>query len=143
MASLEERIAGAMRVAHDPRIRVLDLESRLGTRYTIDTIVALQTRFPRTQFVWLMGADNLAQMRYWQDWPAIFARLPIAVFDRPTYCRRALAGLAAQRFAAARVMHPSRSFAATKPPAWVFLPVKLDPHSATEIRSQTGAHSRR
>jgi nicotinate-nucleotide adenylyltransferase len=139
MAALSERMAQAKAVAHHPRIRVLDLESRLGTRYTADTLAALQARFPRTHFVWLMGADNLAQIRHWKDWQAIFARVPIAVFDRPTYCRRALAELAAQRFSAARLTRPARSLVAAEPPAWAFLPVKLDPHSASEIRSLAGA----
>lgn len=136
MAPLRERIASAKRVANDPRIRVLDLESQLGTHYTADTLAALQARYPKTHFVWLMGADNLAQIRHWKDWQAIFARVPIAVFARPTYCRSALAELAAQRFRWARVRPETRHFSNSKPPAWMFLPVKLDPHSATAIRSR-------
>jgi nicotinate-nucleotide adenylyltransferase len=136
MAKLADRLAQARAMTDgDRRIRVLDLESRLGTHFTADTIAALQSRAPRTRFVWLMGADNLAQIRHWKDWQAIFARVPIAVFARPTYCRKALAELAAQRFSRARVVSGMRRFSETKPPAWVFLPVKLDPHSATAIRS--------
>lgn len=136
MGKLADRIAAAKAlVGGDRRIRVLDLESRLGTHFTADTIAALQQRSPRTRFVWLMGADNLAQIRHWKDWQAIFARVPIAVFARPSYCRKALAELAAQRFARARVMSGTRRFSAVAPPAWIFLPVKLDAHSATAIRS--------
>jgi nicotinate-nucleotide adenylyltransferase len=135
MGTLKERIAGAMRVARDPRVRVLDLETRLGTHFTADTLAQLQTRWPRIDFVWLMGADNLAQIRHWKDWQAIFARVPIAVFARPTYCRKALAELAAQRFSRARVIRETRRFSEIKPPAWIFLPVKLDFHSATAIRA--------
>jgi nicotinate-nucleotide adenylyltransferase len=135
MAPLEERIAGAKRVSADRRIRVVDLETRLGTHFTADTLEALRARLPRTRFVWLMGADNLAQIRHWKDWQAIFARVPIAVFARPTYCRSALAELAAQRFRRARVSPRTQRFSAARPPAWMFLPVKLDPHSATAIRS--------
>ena len=143
MGPLPERIAAAMRVARDPRIRVLDLESRLGTHFTADTIAALQTRWPKTRFVWLMGADNLTQIRHWRDWQAIFARVPIAVFARPTYCRKALAELAAQRFSRARVIRATRRFSEIEPPAWTFLPVKLDPHSATAIRAPNGAALKR
>jgi nicotinate-nucleotide adenylyltransferase len=136
MGKLADRLAAAKAlVRHDKRIRVLDLEARLGTHFTADTLAALQRRAPQTRFVWLMGADNLAQIRHWKDWPAIFARVPIAVFARPSYCRKALAGLAAQRFSRARVMPGRRRFGAVEPPAWIFLPVKLDPHSATAIRS--------
>ncbi|HXR86185.1 MAG TPA: nicotinate-nucleotide adenylyltransferase [Stellaceae bacterium] len=143
MGSLKERIASAMRVARDKRIRILDLESRLGTHFTADTLAELQRRWPRTDFVWLMGADNLAQIRHWKDWPTIFARVPIAVFARPTYCHKALAELAAQRFARARVIRETRRFSEIKPPAWIFLPVKLDFHSATAIRAPKGAALKR
>ena len=140
MASLAERLAGAKRAARgEKRIRVLDLEARLGTHFTADTLAALQARAPRTRFVWLMGADNLAQIRHWKDWPAIFARVPVAVFARPTYCRKALAELAAQRFSRARVIRETRRFSGLTPPAWIFVPVKLDPHSATALRSPRGA----
>jgi nicotinate-nucleotide adenylyltransferase len=143
MASLKERMASATRVARDPRIRILDLETRLGTHFTADTLAALQRRWPRIEFVWLMGADNLTQIRHWKDWQAIFARVPIAVFARPTYCRTALAELAAQRFSRARVIRETRRFSEIKPPAWIFLPVKLDFHSATAIRAPKGAALKR
>ena len=65
---LADRIAAARRVAADPRIDVTGIEAALGTRYTIDTIHRLRTRCPRVRFVWLMGADNLAQFHRWRDW---------------------------------------------------------------------------
>lgn len=143
MASFASRLQQARAVARDRRIRVLDLEARLGTFYTADTIAALQALFPRQHFVWLMGADNLAQIRHWRRWRSIFRRLPVAVFARPTYCLRALAGLAARRFTRWRIKPPARNFSRLEPPAWVFLPVKLDPSSATAIRSRKGALFRR
>jgi len=144
MGKLAERIAGAKAIArHEKRIRILDLEARLGTHFTADTLAALQKRWPRIEFVWLMGADNLAQIRHWKDWQAIFARVPIAVFARPTYCRTALAELAAQRFSRARVIRETQRFSEIKPPAWIFLPVKLDFHSATAIRAPKGAALKR
>ena len=138
MAPLAERLAGAARVARqDPRLHVTDLEAQLGTRFTSDTIAALQRLFPRVRFVWLMGADNLSQIRHWERWTEIFSRLPIAVFDRPTYCLRALAELPARRFARWRVSPmAAHRLADLTPPAWVFLPIRLDANSATEIRSQ-------
>ena len=81
-----------------------DLESRLGlSRYTADTLQALRRRFPRLRFVWLMGGDNLVQIPHWERWPEIFRTVPIAVFDRPSYSLKALAGPAAKRFARHRV----------------------------------------
>jgi nicotinate-nucleotide adenylyltransferase len=144
MASLATRLAGARRMAAHPRIKVLDLESRLGTRYTVDTVKELQRIFPRQRFIWLMGADNLAQIRHWKHWTEIFSRLPIAVFARPTYCFKALAELAARRYARWRVAPAAaRRLGDLRPPAWVFLPTKLDASSATEIRSRRRPQLRR
>ena len=125
------------RMARIPRIKVLDLEARLGTRYTVDTVKALQRLFPRPRFVWLMGADNLAQIRHWRRWREIFRRVPIAVFARPTYCLAALSDLAAQAFARYRVPPgAARNLAEHRPPAWTFLPIKLSHQSASAIRQK-------
>lgn len=136
MAPFRRRLASARRIARHRRIKVLDLEARLGTRYTIDTVTALQRIFPRTRFVFIMGADLLGQIRHWRRWSEIFSRLPIAVLARPTYCFKGLAELAARRYARRRVAAEAARFLADRtPPAWVFLPIKLDVRSATEIRS--------
>jgi nicotinate-nucleotide adenylyltransferase len=138
MAPFAERLDRAERIAAaEPHIRVSDIESRLGTTYTADTVLALRRRFPRARFVWLMGSDNLVQFPYWQRWQAIFRAVPIAVFARPGSSRKALAGKAAGRFASARVpVTAARGLAATPPPAWVFFPTRLDPRSATQIRAE-------
>jgi nicotinate-nucleotide adenylyltransferase len=120
------------------RIAVSDLESRLGSStYTADTLQSLRRRFPRRRFVWLMGADNLVQLRRWERWNEIFEAVPIAVFDRPPHALQALAGLPARRFAAHRVpISAARRLAEMEPPAWVFFHTRLDTSSATRIRSE-------
>jgi nicotinate-nucleotide adenylyltransferase len=136
MAPLAVRLAQANAVAAaDRRIHVSAIEAVLGTTYTADTLTALRRRFPRAHFVWLMGGDNLRQIPYWKRWPTIFRTVPIAVFDRPSTARRALASAAAARFARARVpVSEARQLADMPPPAWVFFPTRLDPRSATAIR---------
>jgi nicotinate-nucleotide adenylyltransferase len=139
MAPFAARLEGARRIAEaDRRILVTDLESRLGpSRYTADTLKALRRRFPRLRFVWLMGGDNLVQIRKWERWPEIFRTVPIAVFDRPSYSLKALSGAAAKRFARYRVAaSDERWLAEMEPPAWVFFHTRLDDRSATRIRSE-------
>jgi nicotinate-nucleotide adenylyltransferase len=137
MASFAERMASAKAMAHHPRIRVTDIEQRLGTRYTADTLRKLVTRFPSCRFVWLMGADNLAQIASWRDWTKIFHLTPIAVFDRPTYTMKALNSLAARRFRRSRRREAAlKTLAATPAPAWVFVHHRLNPISATQIRAE-------
>jgi ribosome silencing factor RsfS/YbeB/iojap/nicotinate (nicotinamide) nucleotide adenylyltransferase len=137
MAPFAARFAGAKMVAAaDRRIRVSDIETRLGTAYTADTIAALRRKFPGRRFVWLMGGDNLAQFPYWRRWQDIFRSVPIAVFDRPAASLKALSGKAAQRFGRARVKpEAARRLAEMRPPAWVFFHTPLDPRSATQIRN--------
>ncbi|HJZ14907.1 MAG TPA: nicotinate-nucleotide adenylyltransferase [Stellaceae bacterium] len=138
MAPFAERLEQATTAAaSDPRIRVTDIEAKLGTTYTADTLKALRRRFPRARFVWLMGGDNLGQISYWKGWQDIFRTVPIAVFARPPTSLKALAGRAAHRFAKARVPEASaRRLALLPPPAWVFFHTRLDPRSATRIRTE-------
>jgi nicotinate-nucleotide adenylyltransferase len=136
MDSLEGRAASVRRVlgAH-PRLRIVTIEAALGTRYTADTLSVLRTRFRRTRFVWLMGADNLIQIPAWSRWTDIFGMVPVAVFARPGYSVKALAGKAARRFSKARRRgFDIRALPSRSPPTWVFFHSRLNPASASAIR---------
>jgi nicotinate-nucleotide adenylyltransferase len=143
MAPFAARLAQARALAAHPRIRVSDFESRLGSRYTFMTLGQLKRRFPRTRFVWIMGADNLRQISRWRQWERIFTMVPIAVFDRPGYSLSALAGLAAQRFRRRRRQGgAARRLAEAKPPAWTFIHGVRHPASATALRASSGRAAR-
>jgi nicotinate-nucleotide adenylyltransferase len=97
----------------------------------------LARKFPRARFVWLMGADNLLQLPQWGRWLDIARAMPMLVVPRPGATRRALAGQGAQRFAKHRL--PARSglcLPAAPAPAWILLPVKENPASATALRQR-------
>jgi nicotinate-nucleotide adenylyltransferase len=137
MAPFAKRLEQARRTANHPRIRVTAIEARLNTRYTADTLHALRKRFPHTRFVWIMGADNLAQIPHWERWTEIFGQVPIAVFDRATYSFRALAGKAARRFANRRIdTRHAVDLADLRPPAWVYFHARRHPASASSIRAR-------
>ncbi len=136
MAPFGERLAGARALASHPAISVTDIEQRLGTRYTADTLAALNFCFPRMHFVWIMGADNLAQISQWQQWTRVFNLAPIAVFDRAPYSFGALAKKAAQAFSRFKMKSKdAHKLVETRPPAWIFFHTRLHPASATEIRA--------
>lgn len=136
MAPFGERLASARAMARHPRILATDLETRLNTRYTADTLHALKRRYPRTHFVWIMGADNLAQIPKWERWSEIFASVPVAIFDRGTYVFPALAGKAARRYGAKRVsVENAARLAKATPPAWAYFHIRRHPASATSIRA--------
>ena len=144
MASFAERMAGAEALARHPDIRVTDVEQRLGTRFTRDTLRALKTCFPKMYFVWVMGADNLVQISDWQRWNEIFDLVPIAVFDRAPYSFSALAGKAARAFARSKLRpEDALDMARRTPPAWVYFHTRLHPGTATAIRAGRGRAGRR
>ena len=137
MAAFAERLANARAFAGHRRIKVSDIEARLGTHFTRDTLKRLTQRRRQHDFVWLMGADNLVQFPKWEGWQEIFNTVPIAVFDRPSYSFKALAGVAATRFAGSRIPERNASgLSRRKAPSWVFLHSRLNPVSATEIRAR-------
>lgn len=133
---LAKRMASARRTARGRSMLVSDVETRLGARYTVDTVRLLKARWPGVRFVWIMGADNLAQFHRWRGWTEIASELPIGVVARPGAQLRGLTSPAARRFAAAR--RPAREvrrLASAAAPAWMFLPVPLHPASSTALRA--------
>ena len=135
MAPLAARVAAAAQEARRAPIRVTAIERELGTRYTVDTLRALVNRFPKREFVWLMGADNLAQFHLWRDWRGIARTMPIAVIARPGYDADAVASPAMAWLR--RFQLPLSSFrngGEWSAPALVTLRFDPDPRSATAIR---------
>ena len=140
LRDLNERTAAARNMANDPRIDVSCLESVIGTRYTVDTISYLRRRASGLRFVWIMGADNLAQFHRWQNWRRIASAVPIAVIDRPPQSFRALAAPAAQALARYRLPeNQAGRLADQRAPAWIFLTgMKLN-LSSTGLRNPDGS----
>lgn len=119
-APLASRMMGAKRRARGPSMIVSDAESRLGVRYSIDTVRLLKARHPGVEFVWLMGADSLATFHRWKGWTDIAREVPIAVVARPAHLMKALTSPAARRLKG-RV-------------TWLSAP--LDPASSTALRQE-------
>jgi nicotinate-nucleotide adenylyltransferase len=140
LRDLDARVAAAREMAGDPRIDVSCLESVIRTRYTVDTISYLRRRASGLRFVWIMGADNLAQFHRWQNWRRIASEVPIAVIDRPPQSFRALAAPAAQALARYRLPeNQAGRLADQRTPAWVFLTgMKLN-LSSTGLRNPDGS----
>jgi nicotinate-nucleotide adenylyltransferase len=137
---LNERGEAARKMANDPRIDISCLESVIGTRYTVDSISYLRRRASGLRFVWIMGADNLAQFHRWQNWRRIASEVPIAVIDRPPQSFRALAAPAAQALARYRLPeNQAGRLADQRPPAWVFLTGMKSNLSSTGLRNPDGS----
>ena len=136
MAPYAARLASARLRARRSRILVSDFEAKAGTRYTVDTIAALQKRWPRSRFVWLMGEDTVAQFHQWKDWRRLAAMVPIAVISRPGYDDDARAARAMgwlRQFV--RPAAKARSWTEWSAPAIIFLRLPPDRTSATRLRA--------
>ena len=134
--AMDRRLIRARSVMQHPRVQVTDIERQLGTRYTAQTLRALQARFPRVRFVWLMGADNLAQFHLWQDWQQIMNSVPIGVLARPGQRISARLSRAAALYAPQRIAgRHSQMLRNAKAPAWCFVNVPMMDVSSSAIRA--------
>lgn len=135
MAPLDARVRSAMAQARRAPIKVTAIERELRTRYTVDTLKAIERRYVKRDFTWLMGSDNLAQFHRWRQWREIAHTMPIAVIARPGYDADAIASPAMawfrryQQSVADFKRGPNRSA-----PALVTLNFDPDSRSATDIR---------
>jgi nicotinate-nucleotide adenylyltransferase len=136
MAPLAARLASAERIARRAPLRATAIEARLGTRYTAETLRHLVRLHPNRRFVWIMGADNLAQFHRWRDWRRIARAMPIAVVARPGYdgaAQQAPAMGWLRRFV--RRGGHAKHWTLWSTPALVLLRFRPDPASATRLRA--------
>ena len=138
-APLPARMAEARRVMPDPRVDITDIEAQLGTRYTAQTLRRIKAIYPGVHFVWLMGADNLAQFYRWENWRQILEMTPVGVLARPN------ARMAARRSRTARIYAHSRlpqqdahMLPVSATPVWCFVDVPMSDMSSSEIRAAGG-----
>lgn len=135
MAPFAQRLASARAIAAPPRIIASDVEASIGTRITWQTLERLRIRFPRVEFVLIIGADNLVQLPLWNRWRRLAAGTRLAVLPRPGSTRQALSG----RAAAVLRRHRRRAgamFAPATHAPWCFVAAPVHSASATAIREQ-------
>ena len=136
LAPIEQRMIAARSLARHPRIKILDLEAQIGTRFTYETLVYLRAHCPGVFFVWIMGADNLRSFHKWQQWRGIAGLVPIAVVDRLGPSLYASASPAGNALARARIAEcAAKSLPRRRPPAWVYLHGLKSPLSSTALRA--------
>ena len=136
-APLDRRMAAARALVTHPRIVVTDVEARIGTRYTAATLERLIALYPGVRFVWLMGADNLAQFHRWQRWDWILETVPVGVLARPGQGISARTAKAAVVYRGAKLpASKARRLARSAAPAWCFLNLPMVDLSSSAIRAR-------
>jgi nicotinate-nucleotide adenylyltransferase len=142
LAPLAERIEASKRIAIDPRIKVTGFEAGHRLRYSADTVELVLSRNRRADFVWVMGADNLAGFHRWQRWRDIVAALPVAVIDRPGSTLSFLSSKMARSFARARRDETDAPrLARMAAPAWTFIHGPRSLLSSTALRKNAAEAS--
>lgn len=136
-APLEKRLAACRALVKDPRITVTDFESKVGTRYTAETLEALFRQYRGVNFVWLMGADNLASFHKWERWDWIMENIPVGVIARPGDGIAGRMSPAARRYARFRLRgREAELLPHVGAPAWCFANIPMTDISSTEIRQR-------
>jgi nicotinate-nucleotide adenylyltransferase len=136
-AALDQRVKFAREEVYHPKVKVTKIETYLQTNYTCDTLDALKALYPKTKFIWLMGADNMAQMHLWKDWKHIFEIMPVGVLARPGQSLSARCSVAARHFVRGRISSDaSQALPSSKVPAWCFVNLPLSHSNSTAIREK-------
>jgi len=136
-APMAARLAAARARVHGARVVVSDLEARIGTRRTAETLAWLVRHYPGVRFVWLMGADNLMQFHRWGAWREIAAGVPLGIVARPGATLAPVRAVAARVLAQARVPQAAaRTLPGRRPPAWCHVSVPLHPASSSALRAR-------
>ncbi|WP_437342732.1 nicotinate-nucleotide adenylyltransferase [Ruegeria arenilitoris] len=138
-APIDQRVEAARSIMQHPKVEVTDIEDLTGTRATADTLAALRRLYPQVRFVWLMGADNLAQFHKWKDWRLIMDTVPVGVVARPGDRISARMSPAARVYGKYRIDGTARHLLGrADAPAWCFVNVPMVDVSSTQIRSKGG-----
>jgi len=136
MAPYDARLQSAVEKSAGTPIRASDFERAAGTRYTIDTLKALMREYPGDRFIWLMGADTVAEFHRWKDWRDIAQLVPIAVLPRPGYDDDAHAARAMGWLSGfVRPAGQAKCWTQWSPPALLFLDLPTNAASATALRA--------
>jgi len=143
MADLNKRLADARAKAAPYRLlKVIAPEVNLPSNFTYNTIKHLKKTMPSARLIWIMGADNTAQLPQWRRYRDLLSLLPIAVIDRPSYSYQAISAglhLFRRRYTSKKMRH-KLACRQLQLPAWCFINGQRHHASATAIRQrhQTG-----
>ena len=136
---MARRMAVARAVMDHPRVRITDIEARIGTRFTAATLKRLRTFYPGVRFVWLMGADGLADFHRWDRWKWILGHVPVGVLARPGQRISARTSVAAARFERFRLRgRDSQLLGWCDSPVWCFVNIPMNTLSSSAIRASGG-----
>ena len=136
-ATYQERITNCKEISKDQPILIKEIEKKINSKYTYQTLDYLLNHYTNIKFFWIMGADNLINFHKWQKWRQIFKEISIVVFKRHGYNNQALKSIACRTFTNYRInsLQINKNHF-IKLPSWTWVDNREIKISSTEIRQQ-------
>ena len=136
-ATYQERLKNCKKISKNNPIFIKEIEKRIDSKYTYQTLDYLMNHYSNIKFFWLMGADNLINFHKWQKWKQIFKEISIVVFKRHGYNVKALKSISHKKFFNYKVVSsPINKNRFNNLPSWTLINNKEIRISSTEIRLQ-------
>lgn len=136
-ATYAERLNNCYDIIKGHPIKVSELEKKINSQYSYQSINFIQNYYKNIKFFWLMGADNLINFHNWQNWKAIFQNISIVVFKRHGYNNKALNSITTKTFTQFKISNNflnASSFSSL--PSWSWIDNREIKISSSEIRKQ-------
>jgi nicotinate-nucleotide adenylyltransferase len=141
-SDVNSRFLASKKIMKHPSVVITDLERKLKTKYTFQTLIKLKKLYPSTKFVWLMGADNLINLHHWKNWDWIMKNIPVGVLARPEEQIKAGLSRTAIKFGNYRLPKEKSIILSNYiPPVWTLSTGPMRNISSTEIRKKEYRHN--
>jgi nicotinate-nucleotide adenylyltransferase len=73
-------------VEDDNRFKVSEMEFKLPKpSYTIDTLIYLQEKYPKHEFVIIIGSDSFQNLPKWKNFEVLIKKCPFFIYRRPGF----------------------------------------------------------
>ena len=132
-----ERVKNCLKITKNHPIKIKEIEKKINSQYSFQTIQYIQNHYSKINFYWLMGSDNLIYFHKWQNWKKIFNQISIVIFRRHGYNNLALKSKTCKTFANYKInIDNFNKLEFPNIPSWIFVKNKEIKISSTEIREQ-------
>ena len=135
-ATYKERIINCKNLTQGKPIFIKEIEKKINSKYTYQTLEYLLNHYKNIKFFWIMGADNLVNFHKWQNWNKILNEISVVVFRRRGYNSNALKSISYKKFFSFLISQPYQRNKFNKLPSWTIFNNKEIKISSTEIREQ-------
>ena len=136
-ATYSERIYNCKLITRGKPIKVYEIEKKINSKYTYQSLKYILNNYKNIKFFWLMGADNLIHFHKWQKWKQIFNNISIVVFKRHGYNNKALKSIALKTYSHSQIFsNPINKKYFVELPSWTWIKNREINISSSEIRKQ-------